>query len=163
MYVKYLINRIQTGPSSLWTRWKSFRNYPGMEYRDVHGIIPGSIMWKFPNQGSIKYKKDMINNADYFKLDFKTPYRDSPYFVRRFAPDYPERTVMYHNLEITKEDINEMSRNHLNWKEDFYDKKEINYYSPTENMSIEDKHEFYGNFFKTYDESEKLVTQSIYI
>jgi hypothetical protein len=85
-----------------------------MEYRDVHGIMPKSHMWKFPGRGSVKYDKTF--NGDYFKWDYKTSYRDSIYFIRRFFPDMPSETVAYHNLPITSEDINDISKNHLTWK-----------------------------------------------
>lgn len=85
-----------------------------MEYRDVHGILPKSHMWKFPGRGSVKYEK--IHNEDYFKWDYKIPYRDSIYFIRRFFPDMPTKTVAYHNLPISKEDIDEFSKTHMNWR-----------------------------------------------
>ena len=74
-------------------------------------------MWKFPARGSIKYEK--ILNSDYFKSDYKTPYRDSIYFIRRFFPDTPQQTVSYHNMPITQEDIDDLSKNHLTWKGKF--------------------------------------------
>ncbi len=85
-----------------------------MEYRDVHGILPKSHMWKFPGRGSVKYEKTY--NKDYFKSDYKTPYRDSIYFIRRFFPDSPTKTVAYHNPPIHKEDIDDLSKKHLNWR-----------------------------------------------
>ena len=88
-----------------------------MEYRDIHGIMPKSHIWKFPARGSIKYEK--ILNSDYFKSDYKTPYRDSIYFIRRFFPDTPQQTVSYHNMPITQEDIDDLSKNHLTWKGKF--------------------------------------------
>ncbi len=71
-------------------------------------------MWKFPARGSVKY--DKTYNSDYFKWDYKIPYRDSIYFIRRFFPDVPVETVAYHNIPISKEDIDDISQKHLTWK-----------------------------------------------
>jgi hypothetical protein len=118
MYVKYLINRIKSTPSKAWNDWKTFRNFPGMEYRDVHGVIPKYFMWKFPARGSVKYEP--IHNSDNFKDDYKTPYRDSVYFVRRFHPEIPVKSDHYYNKGVATQDlINELDASHLNWKGKF--------------------------------------------
>src|SRR5690242_18191972 len=101
MYVKYLMNRIKNAPSKHWKDWVSFRNYPGMEYKDVHDIMPKSHLYKFPAPASIKYENE-IYSQDYFKWDYKTSYRYSVYFVRRIFTDIPHKNVIRHSLPITE-------------------------------------------------------------
>ncbi len=155
MYVKYLVNRIKSAPAKMWNDWKVFRNYPGMEYRDVHDIIPKSHMWKFPSQGSIKYDKRF--NPDYFKWDYKTPYRDSTYFARRIFPDSPKKSILYTSLKISNEDIDAMSKRHPNWKDHFSHQRLT--YVGNEEKTLEEKHEEYGNLVQNMFETRDLTTE----
>jgi hypothetical protein len=42
-----------------------------------------------------------------FKWDFKTPFRDTPYAIRRKRPNQSIDTFIYTNLTIPKEEIEE--------------------------------------------------------
>ena len=141
MYVKSLMSRIKGAPAKAWNDWKIFRNYPGMEYRDIHGIIPKSHMWKFPSQGSIKYENRNFN-ADYFKWDYKLAYRMSPYFIRRIFPEVPQKNTYRHAFPITPEDMAAFEKRHMNWK----DATEMTKFISVDNsaQTLEDKHEEYA-------------------
>ena len=156
MYVKYLMNRIKSTPSKLWSDWKSFRNYPGMEYRDVHNIMPKSHAWKFPSPGSVKYENSNFN-ADYFKQDYKIPYRDSPYFVRKIFPDSGKKTNTYHALPITEEDIKELKGRSQNWADEVSQNNIVNI--SNDHLSLEEKHEDYANMVECMFETRNVLTE----
>jgi len=153
MYVKSLISRVKNGPSKAWNDWKSFRNYPGMEYRDVHNIIPKSHMWKFPSQGSIKYEKK-FHNTDYFKWDYKLAYRMSPYFIRRIYPETPVKYELHHAFPISSDDMTNFEKMHINWKDYTNTVKFIN--DDNSNQTIEEKHQEYASLVESMFEHKNV-------
>ena len=51
MYLKYIVNRAKNAPSKWWLDWKRFRNFPGMEYLDIHNHLGGVRQERFPSPG----------------------------------------------------------------------------------------------------------------
>lgn len=90
-----------------------------MQYRDVYDIIPKSYQWRTPSPGSYKINKEY--ESEYFKWDYKKPYRDSIYFVRRFYPDFPNLDSGVTNLQIDQQSIDDFSKQYPTFK-DYADK-----------------------------------------
>jgi hypothetical protein len=137
-----------------------------MQYRDVHNIIPKSYMWKFPSQGSIKYEENnLYDKESYFKWDFKTPYRESIYFVRRLWSKMSDQKEFQNAVPISDQEIKELSQSDPNWKGN-YIYNIIEYYEDVkfvdiriDHLTLEEKHEYYYNAIKgvheTIDYGEK--------
>ena len=147
-----MLTRIKGAPSKAWGDWKSFRNYPGMEYRDVHEIIPKSFLWKYPSQGSIKYENSIFN-VDYFKWDYKLPYRSSPYFNRRVHPPATEKAYLHHNN--SSEDLVVIDSSRPGWREKFSGMDLVSQNS--NHMTLQEKHDSYYNLIKDYFEKEDIA------
>lgn len=79
-----------------------------MEYRDVHGIFPKNTAWRFPSPGSEKFTKE--SEGFKYKCDYKTPYRESPYFVRNQPPVIEPEYTLYSTIKITQQDIDEYTK-----------------------------------------------------
>jgi hypothetical protein len=156
MYVKSLISRIKNTPSKAWNDWKIFRNYPGMEYRDLHNIIPKSHMWKFPSQGSIKYE-NKHGNTDFFKWDYKLAFRSSPYFIRRIYPESPKKYEMRHSFPITPEDMTQLGNSHLNWKDQVEKTKIVS--MDNSSLSVQEKYNEYEDLVKNMFETRDLLSE----
>jgi hypothetical protein len=151
MYVKSMLTRIKGAPSKAWTDWKVFRNYPGMEYRDVHEIIPKSFLWKYPSQGSIKYENSHFN-VDYFKWDYKLPYRSSPYFNRKVNPPTTEKTYLFHHFK--EEELTAQDSSNPGWREKFCRIELVSH--NTDNITLQEKHDTYYNMIKDSFENEDI-------
>ncbi len=139
------MNRIKSAPSKMWKDWQSFRNYPGMEYRDVHGVMPGSLLHRFPGPASEKYINSGMTK-DYFKWDYKQSYRYSIYFVRRIYQEEKKKFTIRHAFPITDADIQEFSARHPNWKQHYEDAKVSNV--SNDHLSLEEKHQDYANLIQ---------------
>ena len=157
MYVKSLMSRIKNAPSKAWNDWKIFRNYPGMEYRDIHNIIPKSHMWKFPSQGSVKYENKHLTN-DYFKWDYKIAFRNSPYFIRRIFPEISKKYEIRHALPITSEDMTEFSNSHMNWK-DLVSQGTTFINEDNSKQSLQEKYDEYAGLVENMFEKRDLLAE----
>ena len=58
-----------------------------MQYRDVYKIQPGSYEWRYLSPAN--YVLDHEQSPEFFKSDYKTPYRQSPHFLRKIKPYNP--------------------------------------------------------------------------
>lgn len=74
-----------------------------MEYRDVMEVIPATFLDRFPSPGN--HKPNPEKEPWKFRWDYKTSYRDSPYFIRRGRPNVEYSTVTYTNIDVTTEDM----------------------------------------------------------
>lgn len=152
MYVKSMLSRIKGAPSKAWNDWKIYRNYPGMQYRDIHDIIPKSFMWKYPSSGSQKYENFNFNQ-DYFKWDYKTPYRYSPYFIRRMFPEPNVKEKMIYlvpeEFEGKAELKEHFDKNYGNVNLEFYDNSK----------SLSERHENYFELIKNSYEERDLLSE----
>jgi hypothetical protein len=92
MYAKYLLQRVKYGRTKLWEDWKQWRNSPGMQYRDIYGIYPGSYTWRYFSPSSIPIGKE--SGEEYIKEDYKTPYRKSSNYMRKITPESDVQTTM---------------------------------------------------------------------
>ena len=154
MYVKSMLSRIKGAPSKAWNDWKVFRNYPGMEYRDVHNIIPKSVMLKYPSSGSVKYE-NFLFNRDYFKWDYKLAYRYSPYFIRRI---FPEQNVKEKHILGLPENFEGKAQIESHYKEN-YKNFELRFYNSPKTLA--EKHEELSNIVKNLFEQRDLLNERI--
>ncbi len=69
-----------------------------MEYRDVHNILPGSYLWRFPAPGSEKIEEDYC--PQWFIKEYKTAYKNSPHYIRRIRPKVDPPKQKYYNFPI---------------------------------------------------------------
>lgn len=86
-----------------------------MQYRDVYDIIPKSYQWRTPSPGSYKINKQY--DEEYFKWNYKKPYRDSIYFVRRFYPDMPTYDGGVTNMQIDQKSLDDFSKQYPTFKD----------------------------------------------
>ena len=130
MYAKYLIRRVKYGRTKLWQDWKEWRNWPTMQYRDVYNIHPGSYTWRYLSPSSIPISAD--SHSQYITEDYKTPYKKSERFLRKFPPDSQPIEVNYSKFnEKEQTQINEIFDNYPGLKK-VYDKTNIKFLSDIE-------------------------------
>lgn len=72
-----------------------------MEYRDVHNIIPGSYLWRFPAPASEKIEESY--NPQWFIKDYKTSYRNSRHFIRKVRPKLDLPRQKYYNFPVDED------------------------------------------------------------
>jgi len=72
-----------------------------MEYRDIHNILPGSFLWRFPAPGSEKIEEDYC--PQWFVQDYKTAYRNSVHYIRRIRPKTEPPRFKSYNYQIDEE------------------------------------------------------------
>ncbi len=154
-----MMSRIKGAPSKLWNDWKLFRNYPGMEYRDIHEIIPKSHMWKYPSQASIKYENEVFNK-DYFKWDYKLAFRNSPYFIRRIFPEASKKCYFRYAYPLTKEDIAGIGSSNPNWKDAISDLEFVSVNN--DHQTLAEKHDEYFDLVKNSFETTNYLDSGIY-
>jgi len=77
-----------------------------MEYRDVHNIVPGSYMWRFPAPGSEKVSEEYT--PQWFIQDYKTSYRNSTHYLRRIRPKVQPPRIKLYNFPVEEETKNEL-------------------------------------------------------
>jgi len=105
MYAKYLLQRVKYGRTKLWEDWKQWRNSPGMQYRDIYGIYPGSYTWRYISPSSIPVGKE--SGEGYIKEDYKTPYKKSSNYLRKLSPEPKGSIIMkFPYSEKEKEGLN---------------------------------------------------------
>lgn len=78
-----------------------------MEYRDVHNIIPGSYLWRFPAPGSEKVGEEY--SPQWFVKDYKTAYRNSEHYIRRIRPKIDPPKQKYFNFPVEEETKTELN------------------------------------------------------
>lgn len=89
-----------------------------MNYKDIHGIYPGSTMWRTPSPGSDKPDPSNPIWGYNFKWDYKTPYKYSPYWVRKFHPTLEDSSNrICTGIEISQEALDRISKTDENLKE----------------------------------------------
>lgn len=81
-----------------------------MEYRDVLNIVPGSYIYRTPSPGSVKVES--IQHPEHFKWDYKTSYKSSPYFIRRYRPIPATTSKIYTNNKIEQSSIDKYNEMH---------------------------------------------------
>jgi hypothetical protein len=124
-----------------------------MQYRDVYNILPGSYLWRTPSPGS--NKSDPVMDGEYFKWDYKTPYRDSHYYARRMFQNEPDLLKVHTNYKYKMEDFDKINNIHPGYKEKAYGKG-IEYLNFNE-KSVEESKEFAADFIKTFFEKDHLL------
>lgn len=82
-----------------------------MEYREILNIVPGSYVWRTPSPGSQK-----PTDEAFFKWDYKTSYKSSPYFIRRYRPIPSEKAINYTNNTIEQKQIDKFTELHPSFK-----------------------------------------------
>lgn len=75
-----------------------------MEYRDVHKVLPGSYMWRFPAPGSEKVEESFT--PQWFEKDYKTAYRNSKHYVSKLRPDLELPNQKFFNFQIDEDSKN---------------------------------------------------------
>jgi hypothetical protein len=88
-----------------------------MEYRDVMHIIPSSFLWRTPSPGSYKPDEGHQHDQEYFKWNYKTGYKDSPYYLRlNIRPEREYNNPIITNIEFTEKDVETYAKRIPNFK-----------------------------------------------
>lgn len=64
-----------------------------MQYRDIYKIQPGTFEWRYLSPSNTLLTKENGLTEDYFKNDYKAPYKYSPYFLRKIDPYQSHRII----------------------------------------------------------------------
>lgn len=76
-----------------------------MEYLDIYDQLGGVKQERFPSPGSYKHSPEC--DAWRYKWDYKTPFRETPYAIRRKRPTLEDDVQLYTNVDITEQEIDE--------------------------------------------------------
>jgi hypothetical protein len=132
-----------------------------MQYRDVYGVIPGSYLWRTPSPGS--HKPTPESDPDIFKWDYKTPYRESIYFVRRFLPDLPNNSEQLSAYKMKQEDFDKVNSEYPSYKDCFDKPGKYKYFDSFENKTTEELKEIASNIVNYhYEARNELMDCNIF-